>query len=102
MDGKLVGSELLHDFIRLNTEAHFRISVGSLIPIVVLSLLMELDFSQFDIYTLSIMGVVSAYILMLQGFYLHRKSLSMVAHHVADGVVVTPSMENLKLTYEKR
>lgn len=102
IEGKLAGSELNIDFIRLNTEAHLRIGVGSLIPVVFLALLLELNFSTIDTCILVLIGIVGAYGLMLQGFYLHRKSLSMLAHHVADGVLVTPTMENLKLNNEEQ
>lgn len=97
MDGKLTDKKVNNEFIRINTEAYFRIGIGVLIPIDIFAILLELRFSKLDLTVIIIGSILATYYLVIQGFYLHKKSISMLAHHIADGEFITPSMENLKL-----
>ena len=100
MDGRLEENKISSEYISLNTEAFFRMGIGFLIPLVVFALILELSFHPLELVLLSIISLFFSHWLILQGFYLHKKSISMLAHHIADGKFLSPSMANFKKEYE--
>jgi hypothetical protein len=96
MEGKLVGTEYLDSYNQMRSEGAMRLGVGLLSPFFALAIGLALN-SPAELWAL-VGGMESmiAPVLIVQGFYQYRKASSFIAHQVADGALLTPSMEDLK------
>lgn len=96
MDGKLAGSPLRQSFDEFRAEGELRLGVGLLLPLGGMAGCYAVKLS--DGWT-AVAVVIAAGISMrvvTYGLYYYRRAHSFLAHHVADGVLLTPAMESLR------
>jgi hypothetical protein len=96
MEGKLAGSPLRDTYDEYRAEGESRLSLGLLLPLGAFATgyAMKLD----DIWIVVFLTASFAISIQLcnYGLYYYRRAHSLLAHHVADGTLLTPSMETLK------
>lgn len=98
MEGKLVGTEYLGMYTQIRSEGAIRLGIACLAPLLALALGLSANLPVTLWAILIPLTVATAVVLLVQGLYQHRKALSFVAHQVADGSLLTPTMESLEAT----
>lgn len=96
MDGKLVGTPLLNQYNSIRSEGEIKVSSSLLLPVTVAAVARAAGLDTFAVVMVTLGCVPIAIKLLDYGLYYYRRANSLVAHHVADGAVLTPSMESLK------
>ena len=96
MEGKLTGTSLGTTYSEYRGEGEFRLGTGLLLPLGAVAVAYA---TQLNWHWLTLI-VTSTTIVAIQtcnyGLYYFRRAHSLLAHHVADGILLTPSMETLK------
>jgi hypothetical protein len=97
MEGKLVGTDYLTMYTQMRAEGGIRLGVACLTPFLALAIGLSANLPASLWLILSILALTITVVLVVQGFYQYRKAVSFIAHHVADGALLTPTMESLSL-----
>ena len=100
MEGKIAGTPLEQPYDRIRSEGEIRVAGGLLIPLVCPTVSYALYSSEFQIVLSMVIGVIVSIAIVNYGFYYYKKANSFLAHHIADGKVLSPSMETLKRRYD--
>lgn len=98
MEGKLVGTEQQPVYSQMRSEGEFKLGTSFLLTPCFISLALHLGVPLFGWLITVVVLLISVPLLFDQGFYQYRKANSFLAHHVADGTILTPSMESLQRT----
>lgn len=95
MEGKLVGTSLKDAYDKYRAEGENLLSTAILLPFVCLSIcyVFNLDFLTATIIFAIVVTV--SHKLFDNGLYYYRRANSFLAHHIADGKILTPTMEDL-------
>jgi hypothetical protein len=96
MDGKLTGLPLRERYDEYRAEGELRLGLGLLLPLGALAISRAVRLQTVWVIVVMIAATVAAIITCDYGLYYYRRAHSFLAHHIADGVVLTPSMETLK------
>jgi hypothetical protein len=96
MDGKLVGTPLLTQFNSIRAEGEIKVSSSLLLPFTVAALARAASLGDSSVIVVALVSLPIALKLLDYGLYYYRRANSLIAHHVADGAVLTPTMESLK------
>lgn len=92
MEGRLVGTLLIDEYNQYRAEGESRLSVSLLLPGVVLT---TCNVFETDVIFSMIVFVIAVLItikLADDGLYYYRRSNSFLAHHIADGEIITSTM----------
>lgn len=95
MDGKLVGTPLAEQYRLFRSEGELEVSIGMLLAPTTASLTSGAGFNGWTILIATAAASLCAAKLIDYGFYYYRRANSFVAHHIADGSLLTPAMESL-------
>lgn len=98
MEGKLVGTEYLAMYTQIRAEGAIRLGIACLMPLLAVAIGVSANLPLVLCVVLALLATATTAVLLVQGFYQHRKATSFVAHQVADGSLLTPSMESLRAT----
>ena len=93
MEGKLTGTKLRDTYSECRAEGEFRLGVGLLLPLVAVTIGYATKMSGLWYLVLLLASVLAAIQTCNYGLYYFRCAHSFLAHHVADGSLLTPSME---------
>lgn len=96
MEGKLVGTDYLTMYTQMRAEGGIRLGVACLTPFFALAIGLSANLPLSLWLILSALALIISVVLLIQGFYQYRKAVSFIAHHVADGAILTPAMESLR------
>lgn len=96
MEGKLAGTVLESPYDKIRSEGEMRVSGGLLLPLASTTAAFSISASELEIIFCFLVGVAVAIPTVNYGLYYYRKANSFFAHHVADGTILSPSMETLK------
>lgn len=96
MEGKLTGTSLRDTYSEYRAEGEFRLAVGLLLPIVAITVSYAASISGVWFYIMFVVAAAIALQTCNYGLYYFRKAHSFLAHHVADGSLLTPTMETLQ------
>lgn len=96
MEGKLVGSPLLAPYEQYRAEGEIRLGSALILPFVAAAVAFALGAQGLGVWTTALASVPVALKFADYGLYYYRRAHSFLAHHVSDGTVLTPSMEDLK------
>ena len=96
MEGKLAGSVLESPYDKIRSEGEMRVSGGILLPLAASTGAYSVNASQFTLLLSFSVGLMLAIPTVNYGLYYYRKANSFLAHHIADGKLLSPSMETLK------
>jgi hypothetical protein len=96
MEGKLAGTALDNPYDRIRSEGEMRVASGLLLPLASTVIAYSLNANEYQIIASLLGGVLLAIPMVNYGLYYYRKANSFLAHHIADGKVLSPSMETLK------
>ncbi len=98
MEGKLTGLPLRETYDEYRAEGEFRLGVGLLLPLGAIAVAYAIQLS-WEWFTLAVMASTLVAVQTCNyGLYYYRRAHSFLAHHVADGTLLTPSMETVKRT----
>lgn len=96
MEGKIAGTTLEQPYDRIRSEGEIRLAGGILIPLACLTFSYIIYATKFQIFLSFLGGLIFAIFIINYGLYYYKKANSFLAHHIADGKVLAPSMESLK------
>lgn len=96
MEGKLAGTILESPYDKIRSEGEMRVSGGLLLPLAAITAAYSANSSNLLLILSFSVGVVLAIPTVNYGLYYYRKANSFLAHHIADGKILSPSMETLK------
>lgn len=96
MEGKLAGTTIRATYNDYRAEGEFRLAVGLLIPIAASAAAYATLFNWSGITIVVLVTLAISAQTCNYGLYYYRRAHSFLAHHVADGALLTPSMETLK------
>lgn len=96
MEGKLAGTDLESPYDKIRSEGEMRVAGGLLIPLASTATAFSLWASEWQIVASCFGGIILAIPTVNYGLYYYKKANSFLAHHIADGKVLCPSMETLK------
>jgi hypothetical protein len=96
MDGKLTGSPLRDAYNEFRAEGEFRLGIGLLLPLGAAAAGYSAMLGRAEVILVTILAVVISIPTCKYGLYYYRRAHSFLAHHIADGILLTPSMETLK------
>lgn len=95
LEGKLVGTPLEVPYDQYRSEGELRLGCAITIPLVSIAGANAIMLSRSWLITVTIVSSLLAIQLAKDGLYYFRRAHSFLAHHIADGSVLTPSMEAL-------
>lgn len=98
MEGKLAGTSLQGPYDQYRAEGELRLGTSLIMPVVTIAAGDALRLSLWNLLLVLLLVVLLSIKLAGYGLYYFRRAHSLVAHHIADGTVLTPSMETLKRT----
>lgn len=93
MEGKLAGTVQQAPFEQYRSEGELRLSTAVLLPLTAVAGCYALKLHAIPSVLAVTLSIAAAIVLGNYGFYEYRRANSFVAHHVADGVLLTPTME---------
>lgn len=96
MEGKLAGTLLEIPYDKIKSEGEIRVACGLLIPLAFLSISHIVYASNLQILLSFFFGIITSFAVINYGLYYYKKANSFLGHHIADGKVLSPSMESLK------
>lgn len=96
MEGKLSGTVLESPYDKIKSEGEMRVSGGLLLPLAATTAAYSVNASDLNLILSFSAGMVLAVPTVNYGLYYYRKANSFLAHHIADGKILSPSMETLK------
>lgn len=96
MEGKLVGTPLLKQYDAFRSEGEIQTSSSILIPATAAAVAYGLGLSPAYCALIAVASVPIALKILDYGLYYYRRANSLIAHHVADGTVLSPTMESLR------
>jgi hypothetical protein len=96
MDGKLTGSPLKDRYDEYRADGELRLSLGLLLPLAALAVCRAIQLDAIWVGVTVLVTLCVAVMMCDYGLYYYRRAHSFLAHHVADGAVLTPTMETLK------
>ena len=95
MEGKLVGTILKETYHQYQSEGESRVSIGLILPITSFAVCSVFSFNMmFTVILLVFISIISLK-LVDYGLYYYRRANSFLAHHIADGKLLTSTMEDL-------
>jgi hypothetical protein len=95
MDGKLVGTALLKQYNAFRSQGEIEVAIGVLLAPTTAALGYSMGFNAKIIFVATALSTVAAFKLTDYGFYYYRRANSLIAHHIADGAILTPTMESM-------
>lgn len=96
LEGKLVGTALKDSYDQYRAEGELRLSTALLLPLVAIATCSALDVHGWRMGLVVALATLLALKLADYGFYYFRRAHSFLAHHIADGLILTPSMETMR------
>jgi hypothetical protein len=96
LEGKLVGTSLQEAYNQYRAEGELRLSTAILVPLIAFATCRAFNFDGWQITIVMVLAVILTIKLIDYGLYYFRRAHSFLAHHIADGAILTPSMETLK------
>jgi len=102
LEGKLAGSPLQGPYDQYRSEGELRLGTALLMPFVAAAAGYALQLSNLHQALLVSTSSVLAMQFADFGLYYFRRAHSFIAHHIADGTLLTPSMETLKRSIATR
>jgi hypothetical protein len=94
MEGKLVGTPIAQQYSAFRSEGEIEVSTGVLLAPAVASLTISAGLDHWTVAVATTFSAACAVKLIDYGFYYYRRANSLIAHHVADGSILTPTMES--------
>ncbi|MCA6362525.1 MAG: hypothetical protein IM638_05775 [Bacteroidetes bacterium] len=101
MEGKIAGTSLEQPYDRIRSEGEIRLAGGLLIPLASITISYTICATKFQMVLSFFVGFMFAIFIVNYGLYYYKKANSFLAHHIADGKVLAPSMESLKRNSNK-
>ncbi len=98
MEGKLAGTVLESPYDTIRSEGEMRIAGGLLFPLASTTVAYSIKLDTTHVFGSFLLGVAIAIPTLNYGLYYFRKANSFLAHHIADGTILSPSMESLRRT----
>lgn len=95
LEGKLAGTYLEAPYDQYRSEGEFRLATALLIPLAAVATLYALRVGTIEIVVFALLVTAASAKLADYGFYYYRKAHSFLAHHIADGKVLTPILESV-------
>jgi hypothetical protein len=102
MEGKIAGTTLEQPYDKMRSEGDIRLSCGLLLPYAFSAVAYSLYASKIQIILALLGGLVIMIPMVNYGLYYFKKANSFLAHHIADGKVLSPSMQTLKKVSSKK
>jgi hypothetical protein len=96
LEGKLVGTALKDSYDQYRAEGELRLSTALLLPLVAVATCSALDVHGWRMGLVVSLATLLALKLADYGLYYFRRAHSFLAHHIADGLILTPSMETMR------
>ncbi|MBO3724176.1 hypothetical protein J5X07_03885 [Actinomyces bowdenii] len=93
MEGKLAGLPLKAEYRQYRAEGEWQLAVAILLPFTSVAMLSGFGISKIQIAIACIVIVSLSIKLAGYGLYYYRRANSLIAHHIADGSLMTPAME---------
>lgn len=100
LDGKLAGTPLEVPYDQFRSEGELRLGTAIVLPLAAAAAAYAMNFSVLGIIVTIIAAILLSIRLGDYGLYYFRRAHSFMAHHIADGKLLSPSMETLKRAAE--
>lgn len=102
MEGKFVGTPLKDEYDQYRSEGESRLAIALLLPGVLFAVCHVFDFNTIFTVILLIVIILVSLLLADYGLYYYRRANSFLAHHIADGKIMTSTMEDLSRNCSER
>lgn len=102
MEGKIVGTPLEQSYDKIRSEGEMRVAAGLVLPYACTAISYSLYATDLQIIFSFFGGILVSIPIVNYGLYYFKKANSFLAHHIADGKVLAPSMESLKRSSDRR
>lgn len=96
MEGKLVGSPLKNEYRQYRSEGELQLGTALLLPFTFGAILHAIGIPVMQSTILEALIILLSIKLAGYGLYYYRRAHSLIAHHIADGNLITPAMETAK------
>ncbi|AUW45881.1 hypothetical protein ELH55_34240 (plasmid) [Rhizobium ruizarguesonis] len=100
LDGKLAGTPLQAPYDQFRSEGEIRLGTALMLPLAACASAYAMNLGNWAIVSMGGVSSLLAILLGDYGLYYFRRAHSFLAHHIADGKLLAPSMETLKRVVE--